>query len=112
MTRNAASDRYRRGLQRIRRYFVEAPDDPHVPFLPLNPFEPIDRPPPSWFSIGRGGWMETVAFVESMIAGAVAAALVPTPNWWWDIGVGLAVAVVAWIAMLRWAARVTRLAGP
>ena len=107
VTRNAASDRYKRGLHRIRRYFLADADDPRLPFLPFNPFEPVDRPGPSWRSMGRGGWMETVAFVESIVAGALVGAIVPTPTWWWDVAVGGVAVLPAWMMLLRWAEGIT-----
>lgn len=108
ITRNAASDRYKRALHRIRRYFLDDADDPHLPFLPFNPFDPVGRPSPSWLSMGRGGWLETIALVEAMIAGALIAAIVSTPNWWWDFAMGGLAAIPAWIVLMEWAARLSR----
>jgi 8-oxo-dGTP diphosphatase len=74
--RNLASDRYKFALNRIRRTFLTGRDDPRRPFLPFDPFARDKRPPPSWNSLGRGGWLHTLAFVESVIAGAFAALLI------------------------------------
>jgi bis(5'-nucleosidyl)-tetraphosphatase len=109
IARNAAGDRYKRRLHRIRRYFLDDPADPHLSFLPFNPFKLVNRPSPSWRSVGRGGWMETVAFVDSILAGALAAAIVPTSHPWWDVLVAAVAALVAWVVLLGWAARLTRL---
>ena len=56
--------------------FQKLKRDPRVTVLAFNPFRPRDRPLPSWRAVGRGGWLETIAFAESVIAGALAATAV------------------------------------
>lgn len=75
--RNLASDRYKHALNRIRRFFVSDPNDPRCGFLAFDPFVREKRALPTWKSLGCGGWLQTVAVIEAMIAGAMVAALVP-----------------------------------
>ncbi len=103
--RNLASDRYKRALNRMRRYFLTGSEDPHVVFLAFDPFKSPIRQRPSWTSIGRGGWLETLVLVESLISGALAAVLVPTSTWWLDATVAVIAAFVSWVLLLREANR-------
>lgn len=103
--RNMASDRYKRALNRSRRQFLSGPDDPHVAFVAFNPFRVESRPLPSWRSIGRGGWMETTALVESLVMGAWAAAFVNTADWWRDGAVAAVVTGATWVLLIRDARR-------
>jgi 8-oxo-dGTP pyrophosphatase MutT (NUDIX family) len=73
VTRNAASDQYKRRLNRVRQYFLEGPDDVLRHVLPFEPFEPASRRPASARALGRGGWFETMALVEAVIAGGLGA---------------------------------------
>ena len=101
--RNLASDRYKHALNRIRRSFVNDPNDPRCVFLAFDPFSRDRRSLPSWKSLGRGGWLETVAVIEAMITGALVAALVPK----WPLrGILFAAAAFAgWILLLQDAIR-------
>ena len=98
--RNVASDGYKRSLNRVRRAFVPTPKDPRRIFLAFDPFTRARRAAPSWKSFG-GGWLETVALIESLIAGAFVAALIPTPHWICDGGVAVLAALATW-ALLLW----------
>lgn len=100
VNRNLASDRYKRALNRIRRYFLDGPNDPRVSFLAYDPFNRQSRARTSWRSIGRGGWLETVAFVQSIVAAALSAMIVRTSTWWQDAVVGAAVGVATWVLLL------------
>ena len=105
ISRNLASDRYKSALDRIRRSFLSGPDDLRRECLAFDPFEFRSRPDPTWTSIGRGGWLETVAFVESLVLGALAAMIWKTPTWWYDGAVALAVAAASWPLLIADARR-------
>jgi 8-oxo-dGTP pyrophosphatase MutT (NUDIX family) len=105
VTRNLASDRYKAALNRIRRYFLQGPQDSRFVFLPFDPFKREGRARPSWKSLGRGGWLETVALVQSFVAGALGAMVVPTSTWGQDLGVAAVVAAATWTLLLREADR-------
>jgi 8-oxo-dGTP pyrophosphatase MutT (NUDIX family) len=107
--RNLASDRYKLALNRIRRTFLSGRDDPRRPFLAFDPFAPIKRPRPSWKSFGRGGWLHTIAFVESVIAGGFAALVIsrldsPLPMRWVAGSIALVCGFTTW-SLLLWDAR-------
>ena len=76
--RNAASDRYKRQLSRIRQYFLESLEDPRRYFMTFAPFDPSRRKPTSWRTLGSGGWMETMAAVNALLAAALGAFIA---NW-------------------------------
>jgi ADP-ribose pyrophosphatase YjhB (NUDIX family) len=73
--RNLASDHYKRALNRIRRAFITTAEDPRRVFLAFDPFKREQRALPSWKSPGRGGWLQTVALIESLVVGAFVASL-------------------------------------
>lgn len=97
--RNLASEGYKRGLNRIRRAFAPSAQDPSVVHLAFDPYGSICRRPPSWRSIGRGGWLETVALVEAVLLGGLAALVVPATAWL-DALVAAVVAVGAWLGLI------------
>ena len=99
--RNRVTDGYKQGLHRTRRYFLMGPTDARRAFLAFDPYQVPRRQAPSWRRIGRGGWLETVAAVESLIAGALAATLVPTPSWWAEGAIGAVGAATVWILLMR-----------
>jgi 8-oxo-dGTP pyrophosphatase MutT (NUDIX family) len=100
VTRNLTSDRFKSSLNRIRRHFLDGPDDPRVAFLAFDPFKREMRPRPRWTSVGRGGWLETVVLVESVVFGALVAMLVPTSTWPRDGMLAAAAALIAWVLLL------------
>jgi hypothetical protein len=101
--RNVATDRYKRGLNRIRRSFLSSKDDRRVDYFEFNPFNDPKRRAASL--IGRGGWLETVMHVECLVLGALAAMIVPTNEWWQDGLVALAVVCGACALLLSDAGR-------
>jgi hypothetical protein len=103
--RNLASDRYKLALNRVRRSFLSDSNDPRSVFLAFDPFVRDRRALPSWKSLGRGGWLQTVAVVESMVAGAFVATLVQLPNWPSKAAVFAGAAITAWVLLLLDAAR-------
>ena len=102
--RNVASDRYKRRLGRIRRYFVGSRTDPRLRYLPFDPYQVDSRRLPSWRA-ARGGWLEVVGAVEALFAGALVAipiALLPfmalsvEQRRLLAVVAGLAAALIAW----------------
>jgi len=103
--RNIASDQYKSGLNRIRRVLVPSPSDPRIRSLAFDPFDRPCRRCSTWRSIGRGGWLETVALVEAGLAGGFAALLIPSPSWWLDGVIAAVAAAAAWVFLIQRAAR-------
>lgn len=70
--RNIATDRYLTALTMIRRRFVERHDEEGLEHFYFDPYR---RPPRHThdrvFSLGRGGLVETIALVNSLIVGAI-----------------------------------------
>ncbi len=104
IVRNAASDRYKRRLSRIRQYFLQGVDDPRRHFLPFAPFDHAWRKPSSWKNLGPGGWFETMAIVQAILVGALgafaAAPIVPTLIA--RLLVGFVAAGVVWYGLIKW----------
>ena len=99
VSRNVASDRYKRRLGRVRRYFVMGPDDPRLRFLAFDPFQPDFRKPASW-RVARGGWLETVAMIDALLLGALTAVVVATGSWMWNGVVGALVFCLVWPGLI------------
>jgi 8-oxo-dGTP pyrophosphatase MutT (NUDIX family) len=106
--RNVASDRYKSGLDRIRRSFVPSPSDPGVRALAFDPYDAGCRRITSWRSLGRGGWLETVALVEALLVGALISLLVRSPSWALDGILAVVVAVLTWILLMSYTAHLYR----
>jgi len=118
--RNQTTDEYKVKLDRIRRYFVQENDKDVIGFLPVNPYAP-PKPRVIGLFYGKGGLMETVMLMNSIVAGAGLAFLVgaafgdPTgcgpsyPAGWVILAGGLG-AVTSWflqVAAMRRAFRPT-----
>jgi 8-oxo-dGTP pyrophosphatase MutT (NUDIX family) len=74
IVRNAASDRYKTQLARIRQYFLSSEADRRLNFMPFHPFtKNLRETGKSAWRFGKGGWAETVALVESLLAGGLVA---------------------------------------
>lgn len=101
VTRNVASDRYKGGLDRIRRYFVESPEDPRARFLAFDPYKSEARKPWSWKSAGKGGWLPMVVLVDSVLLGALAGVICSSGSWWANGAVGAVAAVLAWCGLIH-----------
>ena len=104
--RNVKTDEYKERLNRARTYFVPIRTDPRIQkYLPFNPYEAGPRPYPHWLSIGSGGWLETTAVVNALIAGALGATLVPTPTWLRDAFAAALFAGITWFLLIEDARR-------
>jgi ADP-ribose pyrophosphatase YjhB (NUDIX family) len=71
VVRNAESDLYKLRFARVRQYFLQGVEDPRRQFLPFDPFESKERRLGIWGGLGVGGWQETMAMVEALLAGAL-----------------------------------------
>jgi hypothetical protein len=98
VARNVTSDRYKRGLNAIRRYFVPVTDDPRVSYLPFNPFRSANRER-TW-GVGKGGWLPTVVFVNAVLLGALGGMLAGYLRWEQIGASGAAVAAVEWFLLM------------
>lgn len=107
--RNVASDRYKRRLARVRRYFVASRTDPRLGFLPFDPYQVDSRRLLSWRA-ARGAWLEVVGAVEALLVGALVAvpiALLPSTALSFDqrrllaAVAGLAAAFIAWYWLVK-----------
>jgi 8-oxo-dGTP pyrophosphatase MutT (NUDIX family) len=101
VTRNAETDRCKLGLSLIRQLFLGEANDPRVKAFIFEPFQD-DREISAWRGFGNGGWLETMALVESSLAGALAATATSVlgGSAYAEIGAGLVVAAVVWWALL------------
>lgn len=82
VTRNAASDDYKRRLNKVRGYFVR-PDTKELEYVPFDPYTNPDREPLALFAFGSGGWLEIVTLVNALLVGALTAdmaTLLPQPS--------------------------------
>lgn len=100
VTRDRASDAYKRRLNRLRRWFISSASDPRRRWLPFDPFGDEPRKELSAWRLRTGGWLETLLLIEALIGGAIAAALVPTPDWELESLVAIGGAVLTWFGMV------------
>jgi len=116
IVRNAASDRYKNQLARIRVYFLSGENDSRIRHLPFHPFFVTQRNRDKtkktngtqWSFLGKGGWAETVALVEVLLGGALVAFLVwavIAQTTAWAVFIATALGAIAapllWYAMFR-----------
>lgn len=81
VTRNVASDRYKEGMNRIRRWFVKSLGRSATAFLAFDPLSPTCRNRASLVPFRRGGWLETIAVMESLLIGALTGAALIASAW-------------------------------
>ena len=67
IVRNMKSDKVKKQLDNVRQYFVK-PDSEEIKYLPFDPYneKPV-REPLHIFSLGTGGFLQTVALMNSII---------------------------------------------
>lgn len=107
VTRNIVTDEYKFALRALRRLFLTPVDAASVPNAFFNPYAPAtDRSLNVW-RIGKGGWLETVAFVNTLLMGTVAVCLMvwSQVGWQRQVIVCLAACVTTWIGQLSYAYR-------
>jgi 8-oxo-dGTP pyrophosphatase MutT (NUDIX family) len=94
ITRNAASDRYKDGLSRLRRFAVGSSSSPYARYLLSDPFQSQRRKPFKWRS-ARGGWLETVIVIEALLIGVFIVFLLWAWSEWVAVVFGLLAAGLA-----------------
>jgi 8-oxo-dGTP pyrophosphatase MutT (NUDIX family) len=100
ITRNAASDRYKEGLSRVRRFAVGAAASPYARYLFVDPFTNQRRPRFEWRR-ARGGWLETVMVIEVLLIGLFVVVLLWAPFGQFAAVFGLAAAGLSAYALSR-----------
>ncbi|HEY3235122.1 MAG TPA: hypothetical protein VGJ84_10405, partial [Polyangiaceae bacterium] len=109
--RNIATDDYKRRLNRLRRSFCEQSPDHYVRSAPFDPYSIDGRRLSSPWRVGKAGWLETVALVNALVFGALAASttLVAAPNVSWVSPIaGVSGVLVGWVFMIAHGARLYR----
>jgi hypothetical protein len=102
--RHIVTDRYMFALRSLRRAFL-APEDaqgfPNAFFKLYEQFEPRKM---NVFSPGKGGWLETIALINAVLAGLTTATAVRSigPSWPW-IWPGLAAFAATWTGQILYA---------
>jgi mannose-6-phosphate isomerase-like protein (cupin superfamily) len=76
VSRNVATDRMKRSLSRIRRYFLDGPADMRLKFIPFDPYKADARTLWAPHRLGKGGWVETLGLVNALLVGGLMAAVV------------------------------------
>lgn len=76
--RNLVTDKYLRGLARIRRYYADVDKEnpnilPYLPYKTFDDFPQRKKKGKDIYSLGNGGLLETVALVNSIITAALLA---------------------------------------
>lgn len=76
--RNLVTDKYLRGLARIRRYYADTDKEnpnilPYLPYKTFDDFPQRKKERKDIYSLGNGGLLETVALVNSLIMAALLA---------------------------------------
>ena len=108
VTRNIVTDEYLFALRALRRLFLTQVEAASLSNAFFNPYRPARDRPGRVFSIGKGGWLETVAFVNALLMGIVVACLLMSWQvmWPWQFVIVLAGGVLMWIGQLFYAHRV------
>jgi 8-oxo-dGTP pyrophosphatase MutT (NUDIX family) len=101
VTRNLQSDEYKAHLRRIRRWFTPSSHDPRRDWVAFDPYAPRGRRVHSYWGPQKGGWVEVLSLVIALLAGTLAAALVPTQSWDIEALVAGAGTLVAWFVLVR-----------
>jgi 8-oxo-dGTP pyrophosphatase MutT (NUDIX family) len=110
IVRNAASDRYKNQLSRIRQYFLDGQDDPRIAHLPFHPYEITRRRThrKTRWQIGKGGWAETVGLIEALLGGLLVAfsawQLIESHRGWRvavTIALGIGAACTVWFLLFQ-----------
>jgi hypothetical protein len=106
--RHIVTDQYIFALRALRRLFLSKVDAAAVSNAFFAPYAPAQARSLKVLSIGKGGWLETVAMVNALLAGTVAACAMvalDTPASWNAI-LMVAVTLAAWIGQIRYARQV------
>jgi hypothetical protein len=105
--RDIVTDQIIFALRSLRRLFLTQAEAEVLPNVFFKPYEPPRSRLVKVFTIEKGGWLRTVAFVNALLTAVVAAGLavslaVSRP---WQIAIALAGGIAVWIAQLNYAGR-------
>lgn len=104
VTRNIVTDEYLFALRTLRRLFLTRVEADSLSNAFFYPYRRARVRPGRVFSIGKGGWLETVAFVNALLMWIAATSLmVSWIVWPWHIVIGFAGGVLMWIGQLSYA---------
>lgn len=108
VTRNLVTDEYLFALRALRRLFLTQDEAVSVPNAFFNPYHAARDRPLQLLGIGKGGWLETVAFVNALLMGIVAfASMVERDmDWPWQILIALVAGFIVWMGQRAYAHRV------
>lgn len=103
--RDIVTDKFVFALRALRRLFLTPAEAAVLSNAFFHPYGPPRSRSVKVFSIEKGGWLRTVAFVNALLMAIVAAGLavswnVPRP---WQIIIALAGGIAVWIAQLAYA---------
>ena len=95
--RHIVTDRFIFALRSLRRAFLTRDEMRSLPNAFINPYEPHTPRDIGVFSLGKGGWLETIALVNSILAAIVGACVVRSvDSKWVAYGVPLVAFAIAW----------------
>jgi 8-oxo-dGTP pyrophosphatase MutT (NUDIX family) len=100
VTRNLTTDQYKAKLNRIRKWFTPNEHDPRRAWVAFDPFTSLTERSVSFWGPGKGGWLEILILINSILAGALASAIVPTRSWLVESAAFLGGGVVVWLALV------------
>lgn len=105
--RDIVTDKYKFALRALRVLFLSREEAAGLANAFFDPYGPPSGRPVNAYSIQKGGWLHTVAFVNSLLTGVIAAGLAV---WWhvarpWQIVITLAGGIIVWIAQLTYGGR-------
>jgi uncharacterized membrane protein YeiH len=109
--RDIETDKIKFALRALRRLFLTQKEAEEMPNAFFNPYASASLRSVTWRSIGNGGWMHTVSFVNSLLTGVFIYAACHTRQWtlempWQKVialGLALAGCAIVWILQLNYA---------
>jgi 8-oxo-dGTP pyrophosphatase MutT (NUDIX family) len=106
--RNRTTDQYKEKLRRTRKWFTPNLQDPRRAWVAFDPFEPQQERTLSFGGPRNGGWLEILILINSILGGALAAALVPATSWLGESAAFLVGGITFWFALVARARRLYR----
>jgi hypothetical protein len=98
--RHVVTDRYIFALRSLRRAFLTREDAQAFPNAFFKLYDQFEPRKVSMFSLGKGGWLETIALINAVLAGLAAATAVPAWLWVWA---ALAAFATTWSGQILYA---------
>lgn len=104
--RHIVTDRYIFALRSLRRAFLTPDDAQGLPNAFFKLYEQFEPRKVNVFSLGKGGWLETIALINAVLAGFTAAIAVRSISLSWpSIWPGLAAFAATWTSQILYARR-------